>query len=118
MSVCTHSYDPSLDLTHLVTAFTPYPFLNGKQIHLEITVQHGAYHFSASQLQDLKLPFTLGWISTNKRFIYLVSKRLVNLVHQPGESASVYCLSKRIPCVGCLLQVQRTDKLHAEEESH
>ena len=82
-------------------------------MNLVITVQHGAYHFSALQLKDLKLPFPLGWISTNKRFIYLVRKRLVNLVHQPGEGASVYRLGKRVPCVGCLLQVQRTDQLHA-----
>lgn len=106
MSICTQSYNPSLDLTQLQHLLLTLFLMENK---LELIVQHGAYHFSALQLKDSKLPFTLGWTSTNKRFIYLVSKRLVNLVHQPGESASVYCLSKCIPCVGCLLQVQRTD---------
>lgn len=117
MLICTHSYDPSWDLIHLVTAFTPYNLLNGKQINLEITVQHGTYNFSALQLKDLKFPFALGWIPTNQRFIYLVSQRLVNLVHQPGESASVDGLGERIPRVGCLLQVQGTDELHAGQQN-
>lgn len=82
--------------------FPPYP-LNWTQVHLEITVQHGAAPLSALQLQDLKHPFTLDWVSANKRLLYLVSKRLVDLVDQPGESAPVYRLSKCIPGVGCLL---------------
>lgn len=64
-----------------------------------------------SLLHRFKTAFHTG----NKRVIYLVSKRLVNFVHQPGESASVYRLSKRVPGVGCLLQVQRADELHAQE---
>lgn len=118
MLICTHSYDPSRDLTHLVTAFTPYHHLNGKQINLENTVQHETYDLSALQLKGLKFLFALGWIPTNQRFIYLVSKRLVNLVHQPGESASVDGLGERIPRVGCLLQVQGTDELHAEGQQN
>lgn len=89
--------------------FPPYPLI-WTQVHLEITVQHRAAPLSALQLQDLKLPFTLGWVPA-KRLLYLVSKRLVDLVDQPGESAPVYRLGKRIPGVGCLLQVQRTDEL-------
>lgn len=40
--VCGHShgYNPPPHLPHLVVAFAPYPLLCGKQINLEITVQH------------------------------------------------------------------------------
>lgn len=109
MQVFTHSYDPYLDLHHLIPAFTAQ---FRKQMNLGMTKSMEL----ALRLKDVAIAFTFGWISTSRRFTCLVSQGFVDLVDQPGEGAAVDGLGEGVPGVGCLLQVQGTHQLQAGAE--
>lgn len=69
----------------------------------------------ALRLKDLEIAVMFGWISTSRGFTCLVSQGFVDLADQPGEGAAVDGLGEGIPGIGCLLQVQGTHQLQAEQ---